>query len=92
LTAKFSSPGLAGGGVLPDGSWGEDKKMRGPDHLGREAGQTDLYHKKFFLNIFILSRLEWYTICLVVPFIDIKRWCMKRHIRRARRKRMTHRD
>jgi hypothetical protein len=44
FTAKFSSPGLAGG-VLPVGSWG-DKKKRGPDHLGKEEGRTDPHHQQ----------------------------------------------
>jgi hypothetical protein len=48
--------------------------------------------KKIFLNFFIFSRHKWDTIGLLVPFIYIRRWCMKGHIRGARSKWVTHGD
>jgi hypothetical protein len=92
LTTKFSSPGLAGGGVIPEGSWGRIRRSGARITLVGRRDKLISIIKEFFLNIFIFNRHEWNTISLLVPFIDIRRGCMKRHIRLAGSKRNSHGD
>jgi hypothetical protein len=61
--------------------------------LVRRRGELiHIISKKIFLNFFIIRRHKWDTIGLLVPFIYIRRWCMKGHIRGARSKWVIHGD